>query len=107
MKIQWKYTEKASLLQAGSVKYFQIRIPNYFTERARRGGYIYSISTVFPFIISRSEPAAAGISIVFPPHSLPYFRVPSKQSIAYHKLMRWVWDSVGFEHRPFVRVAKA
>jgi hypothetical protein len=34
MKIQWKYTEKASLLQAGSVKYFQIRIPNYFTERS-------------------------------------------------------------------------
>ena len=105
MKIQWKYTEKASLLQAGSVKYFQIRIPKYFTERARRGGYINSISTVFPFIISRSE--AESISILFPPHSLPYLRVPSKQSIAYHKLMRWIWVSVGFEHRPVVRVAKA
>ena len=50
MKIQWKYTEKASLLQAGSVKYFQIRIPNYFTERTRRGGYFYCISTSFPTI---------------------------------------------------------
>ena len=77
MKIQWKYTEKASLRQAGSVKYFQIRIPNYFTERS--GVYFYRISTVF-----RTS------YFVFLPNS----RVPPKQSIAYHKLMRLVWEQI-------------
>ena len=38
--------------QARSVKYFQIRISYYFTERS--GVYFYCISIVFPFIISRS-----------------------------------------------------
>ena len=61
MKIQWKYTEKASLLQAGSVKYFQIRIPNYFTERTRRGGYFYCISTLF--LISTSFPTISPSSL--------------------------------------------
>ena len=43
--------------QARSVKYFQIRIPNYFTERS--GVYFNSISILFRL------PAAAGISLYY------------------------------------------
>ena len=101
MKIQWKYTEKASLHQAGSVKYFQIGITTYltetaaagslilsylyrislyyFTKRTRRGGYFYRISTVF-----RTS------YFVF----LPNFCIPPKQPHAYHKLMRLVGEQI-------------
>ena len=40
-------------------------------------------------------------------NSLPYRRIPSKQPVAYHKLMRLVGKQVAFEHRPLVHVAEA
>jgi hypothetical protein len=79
VEIQWKYTRnKPSKLGeivnfAASSTYFtelpaaagiSILFPfNYFTKRS--GVYFYSISTLFHLIISRSWPAAAGISTVF------------------------------------------
>ena len=82
MKIQWKYTEQASQPMA---------------DRLGKIVNVAGISTLFqsyfPSIISRSEPAAAGISTVFRTSYfvfLPNSRVPAKQSHAHHKLMRLV-----------------
>jgi len=58
-------------------------------------------------------PAAVGISNLAclrqagTSYFLPDGRFATKQSIAYHKLMRLVWEQVAFEHRPFVHVSKA